>query len=71
MGRIGRSGLLLTLDFAFFYELFFLGFDPFEENGCRLVIRILRNEFSVYGEVEYFLTKFLCIHYSSMFDISF
>ena len=51
--------------------MFFFCTDSFEQYGCRLVIWVLRNEFSSDCEVKYFLTKFLCIHYSSMFAINF
>ena len=46
---------LWLLDFSFLYESFFLCTDAFEQNGCRLVVRVLRYKFPMYRKVEYLL----------------
>ena len=57
MGRIrSLCGLFASLDLPLVYQLFFLCFDAFEQYGCRLIHRVLRDEFATDGKVEYLLT---------------
>ena len=46
--------LLVTLDFACLYQLFFLCSDAFQKNRRRLIGRILRYKLATDGEVENF-----------------
>ncbi len=57
MGRIRSLCRLFALfNFTLFYQSLLFCLDTFKENRCRLIIRVLRDEFTMNGKVEYLLT---------------
>lgn len=49
---VDLGGILLLLDLARLDELLLLGTNLLKENGCGLVVRILRNKFAAHREVK-------------------
>ena len=62
--------VLIFLDFSFFYQPLLFGTDAFEQYGRGLVVRILRDELTLYRQLQDRFSQLFGFHCMSIFSSS-